>query len=917
MASHPRFDAAGLTASSRGPGVPAPPTALVWPETPGDDAPLVRTPVPESDTPDPPDLLGRPRSVIATPLQRRLIALMIGTALAGGIASWVARDIGAPPSPYNLSWLALVAVFVLADLRGVVLRFGADTPLLNLWALPLTVGLFTLAPSQVALSAVVGQVVVIGVRRERPSIVLGIRAVAAGTVALLAGIIFDAFPLDTMAAPGPRVWILTLIAVMIAEQVRARIEREILGLVSQTKIEPVSYHAVASIGATAAAATGLLVIVLLHVAPLGVLLLAAPLMLLVVASEAYAVEREQHQNLEFLYESTQILHRTPEIDIALTSLLEQARHTFRGRLGEVVLMPQDGEALALRAIVTRGGDVEPLQESVLDSMDLALLDALAVQGNVRRHRGGSERDLQEFMERRDYREIVASPLRGETRIIGYVLIADRIGEVASFTDTESRLFATLAGHVSVSLENNRLERTLDELTELKDELRHQAYHDTLTGLPNRALFSLRLDHEFEQMGTTTSMAVLYVDVDDFKVVNDTMGHEAGDELLVAISRRLKNLLRDGDFGARLGGDEFALILADTTPRGAELVADRVVEQICAPFVIAGQDVHVRASVGVALTPAASSAEVLRNADLAMYQAKHHLDSNVCVFDRSLLALLGNRLEMRAALRAAIREQDVRVVFQPLVDLVSGEIVGFEALARWTHPVHGAISPDRFIPVAVETGDIMQLGAAVLNDAVLQLAGWREEHDLDLYVSVNVSSRQFRHRQIISDVRWALEISGIPPEALVLELTERDLMEDSDANLAMLVELHELGVRLAIDDFGTGYSSLAYLQRYPFAIVKIAKNFVDTLDEAGGGVVSNAIIGLADSMGMVTIAEGIEHADQQAQLVEQGCQYGQGWWFSPPVSGMHVTAMLAQMVADSAQPDGDGDGDAQIISFRQA
>jgi diguanylate cyclase (GGDEF)-like protein/PAS domain S-box-containing protein len=446
-------------------------------------------------------------------------------------------------------------------------------------------------------------------------------------------------------------------------------------------------------------------------------------------------------------------------------------------------------------------------------------------------------------------------------------------------------------------------RDSTERKELDEELRRRAFHDGLTGLANRALFLDRVTHALSRGERHTHpVAVLFLDLDDFKMVNDGLGHAAGDELLVAVAERLGDAVRPGDTVARLGGDEFALLLEDAeSPEAADLVARRVAESLAAPFRLGADDVPVRASVGIALGYAGKhrAEDLLRDADLAMYMAKRNGKGR---FERFLPAMHEDavrRLEIAAELRGAIDNDELSVFYQPIVDARVNRVIGAEALVRWEHPRRGFLSPAEFIPVAEATGLIVPLGRWVLDEACRQLQEWRRD-DLvtgSFYVSVNLSARQLQEPTIVDDVAAALHRSGLPATALLLEVTETALVENLDAARTCLHALKDLGLRLAIDDFGTGYSSLSYVSSFPVDIIKIDKCFVDRItDGIEGAAMVRAVIEMTHSLGLTAVAEGIEQPAQIALLEGLGCHIGQGYLFAKPMPAATMSLSLDRAAA---------------------
>ena len=440
-------------------------------------------------------------------------------------------------------------------------------------------------------------------------------------------------------------------------------------------------------------------------------------------------------------------------------------------------------------------------------------------------------------------------------------------------------------------------RDVTEQHQLEEELKHRAFHDALTGLPNRLLFQdraarglVRTRHD----GTTAG--VLFVDLDDFKVVNDTMGHSVGDELLVAAGTRLSSVVRDSDMAARLGGDEFAVLVENVADSAAvDAFAERIVQAFGEPFVLADGSVLSTATVGVATTQdSADVDELLRHADLALYAAKAAGKRRWRRYLPILSAGMVRRREVQAALEDAVKNSEFSLVYQPIVDLTSGEVAGFESLVRWRHAEWGMMQPGQFIELAEETGHIVPLGSWVLGQAAADVAQWvrRIARQAPLYVSVNVSARQFRDPGFVDGVRRVLAESGLAPSALMLELTESALLRRDERIHADLGELKAIGVKLAIDDFGTGYSSLSYLRELPFDVLKIDKSFVDGIGTSEQGLaLVEGINRIAETLHLSVIAEGIEVELQRDLLVSMGCQFGQGYLLAMPVEASHAEALV--------------------------
>lgn len=446
-------------------------------------------------------------------------------------------------------------------------------------------------------------------------------------------------------------------------------------------------------------------------------------------------------------------------------------------------------------------------------------------------------------------------------------------------------------------------RDVTERKFLEEQLTHQALHDPLTKLANRALFRDRVEHAIDRGGRRRSpIAVLFLDLDNFKSVNDTLGHAAGDELLVSVTERLQACLRTTDTPARLGGDEFAVLVEDLeNTDGAVMIAERIRSVLEAPMSICGTEIFVSTSIGIATTVSFKETpeHLLRNADVAMYMSKSSGKNRHTVFKTEMHEALIKRVQLETDMRCGIDNEQFEVYYQPIVDLQSERIMGMEALVRWNHPTLGLISPLDFIPLAEETNLILPLGQWILEKACVQTREWQTQYEYGelLSITVNIAGRQFQGNSLLSTVESALAKSGLPPQCLILEITEGTMLKNTDATIRKLTELKGLGIKLAIDDFGTGYSSLSYLQRFPVDILKIDKSFVDKLTQGKeGAAVARAIISMSDTLQLKTIAEGIESNGQQAALQGLGCELGQGFHFAKPLRSADMGKFLGESSA---------------------
>lgn len=453
----------------------------------------------------------------------------------------------------------------------------------------------------------------------------------------------------------------------------------------------------------------------------------------------------------------------------------------------------------------------------------------------------------------------------------------------------------------------RMAGSQTDITRQKDaeqQLRHDMLHDSLTGLPNQTLFLDRLQALFNlyKRQTTLRFGLVYVDLDNFKLINDSLGHMQGDRLLVKVARRLKSCMRPSDSIARLGGDEFAMILTNTSEAiDAMRVAERITETLEKPFDLEGEEVFMSSSIGIALANEAylRPEDMLRDADTAMYRAKHNGKNGYAIFSQDMHQAAIKRLKIETELRRAISDHQLEPYFQPIVDMRSEQVAGFETLVRWIHPQRGLITPGDFIPVSEETGLIIPLGEQVLDMACRYRGAWASAlaHCPDIYISVNLSPRQLNHADLPARVLRVIEEHALDPANVRLEITETVLMQNADQALRILTQFRDMNLKIYLDDFGTGYSSLSYMHKFPIDVLKIDQSFVGRIDQEGDKArkIIEIILNLARTLGIDVVAEGIETDTQLAMLRDMGCPYGQGYYFAKPLKPNDAFSLLTGQV----------------------
>ena len=486
------------------------------------------------------------------------------------------------------------------------------------------------------------------------------------------------------------------------------------------------------------------------------------------------------------------------------------------------------------------------------------------------------------------RSVISAPIYQRGELVGALSLGTR-KPGRRYREMEREAVVAFAEHAGLALNDAKA----------AEETAHQAFHDPLTGLANRALFLDRLSQaRARALRSGGLVGVLFADLDGFKTINDSLGHAAGDQLLIIAAHRLVSVIGPTDTVARFGGDEFAILIEDASePIAAARLARRALEVLEKVIEVHGREVFITASIGV-VAGTEKPDELLRNADLAMYEAKGQGKGRYELFQSHMHEAMAQRLELELEMRGAAEREEFVLHYQPIVELESDRIVGVEALLRWMHPSRGLISPEGFIPIAEESGQIHALGLWVLREACQRVVDWEGEHEA-LQLTVNLSSAQLRQASIVREVREVLESTGMDPSRLTLEITETVLMDVSTSNLERLAALKKVGVGLAVDDFGTGYSSLQYLRRFPIDYLKMAKFFVDGVDSSDSqSRLARAIVNLAHSLEIEVIAEGIESGKQSAVLSELGCIWGQGFYYSPPLPATEIEAQLRSGVAAS-------------------
>ena len=813
----------------------------------------------------------------STPAGR--LAPVTAGVLLGCALTWLAVVPAGSATADALPWAlpGLVLLFVLAETAQVHVEIRRQTVSLSLSELPLVLGLFLLDPVPLLVARMVGGL--LATSRRRPAgYKTAFNAAMFGMEVTVASAVFAAVRGDAVA--GPQAWAaayaatvaLSLVSGVLmgvaVSRLQGRMPRSAVG----TWLWPLLLGAVL----TTSAALVALVVGRADLRAVALLLVLA--VILVGGYRVYGRLLHRHEVLQLLQSFTASLGAGGSAASLLSSSLGHTRALLAADVAQVVVVAPDGSVRALR----QRGDLE----QIATEQDRAGLVAEVLATGVPRRvvRGTSDRAERAWLQAQDLRDAVVVPITGPDGLCGTLLVGQRLGETSSFDQDDADLLEMVATHLEIALRS----------ADLVERLRHEATHDALTGLPNRTLFSERLTTAIDTRRPGSSFGVLLMDLDGFKDVNDTLGHECGDLVLVEVAGRLAAAVDEDVTVARLGGDEFCLLVPLGPDRpDVSAVVDRLHEHLRAPYPIGEVELEVRASVGAALCPehGDDGSVLLRHADVAMYAGKS-AQLPLQVYGPEIDRSNPRRLALVNDLRAAVEDGLLTCHYQPKVRVSDTSVTGVEALVRWHHPLLGNVPPDDFIPIAEHTGLIVPLTSLVLRTALQECAGWaRLGHELD--VAVNVSPRALLSPAFVDEVAQVLLETGVPARRLTLEVTESSVMTDPARAIAVLHALHGLGVHLSVDDFGTGYSSLAYLQRLPVHEVKIDKSFVrDLAVAAGDGAIVRAIVDLGHNLGLRVVAEGVEDARSLALLREIGCDTAQGYLVSRPLPADRLLTWLS-------------------------
>jgi diguanylate cyclase (GGDEF)-like protein len=793
-----------------------------------------------------------------------------------------AGDVPPVISSVHVPFWALLIAFAAAERFVVHVHFRRSAHSMSLGEIPLVFALVFAGGSAAILAGALGRLAVLALHRKLPLIRLAFNFGVFLLGNCVAVLVFHAVA-HGASAIGPVVWAAailgtvasSLIAVLLISAAVSLSEGQ-LGLLQVARSLRTDLTVV-----VANTSVGLCAATILYEDRKAAILMAIPVAGMFISFRAYVTERQRHERVEFLYQAARALSRSSEIGPALEGLLVQALDAFRAEVAEIIFFSPDGNEALRTTVRAKGAD------AVLEAAEplIATRFRSLIESHERGAFAASEiRDdrLVEYLRERELGDGMLAVLKGERSLIGSITIGNPSGIVDHFCTDDVKLLETLANNTSVALENDRLGQTVWRLRELQAELEHQASHDPLTDLANRSLFVERVGDALRT--ARGGVSVIFIDINDFKTVNDSLGHAAGDELLVAVAGRLHDCVRPSDVVARLGGDEFAILLdRPDSQREAIEITERINAHLTERFSIGGQNISVYASVGIATGHSGklSPEELIRNADLAMYRAKYESRDRYELFESGMELPVKNRHRLKVRLKDAIRDGSFVVHYQPIVELDTGRVTAREALLRWPGGPRGFSTPSSFMPLAEEMGVVVSIGRSVVRQACRDARTWRW-NDGAAAVQVNVSPVELQERQFVDGIADALDESGLEPGRLVLEITEGVMLRDPDRSIATLHDLRALGVQLALDDFGTGYSSLCHLRSLPIDWLKIGMPFMDSLEQGGSDrAFIRMVLDLAANLELGVVAEGIESAGQLAALRELGCGFGQGFFLGAP------------------------------------
>lgn len=831
-----------------------------------------------------------------------LLNITLGV-VAASIFMIAAQPLDAPTTRFDLPWWVLAMAFALAEVFVVHIRFLRDAHSFSMSEVPLVIGLFFWSPAELVVAQLVGAGIALVLHRRQPPLKVAFNLAQWTFTTSAAAIIFSS--IVRLGNPlGPAGWVAGFAATLLADFL-AGVTINLAISLSEGTMPRFPHMGVGTAAVFANTCLGIVAVTTLWWEPSSAWLLIALVTIVFLAYQAYASVTRKHESLRLLYESTRAAQGSLEVESMLLGVLSHAREMFRAEVAEIDLFASEEEGHALRTTMSTDGN-QVMQSVELDPRQGVWARVAAEGVAVKLARPIQNPRLSDHFGQRGIHDAIIAPIRGEVGVVGTILVGNRLGDFSTFDDDDLKVLETLANHTSVSLENGRL---VDTLRQKAIENEYLAMHDALTGLPNRVLFQQRVRSAISAARVEDALAaVMLMDLDRFKEVNDTLGHHNGDHLLKEVGNRLRDVVRSSDGVARLGGDEFAILLPEIrNADAASQVAYKILIALERPFQLEEITLEIGASIGIAVFPfdGVDAETLLQRADVAMYVAK---DSHTGyeIYSHEKDGYSADRLGLVAELRSAIDNDELILEYQPKVDLRRRRVTGYEALVRWDHPRRGFLPPDEFIPIAEQTGLIMSLTVLVLNKALRQCRRWAAAGSVRT-VSVNLSARILLNAHLPDEVQRLLGRWQVAPELLVLEITESSLMADPERSAEILRRLSDMGIGLSIDDYGTGYSSLSHLRKLPVTEIKIDKSFVFemTSDNSDAAIVRSTIE-LGHILGLSVVAEGVETRDVLQRLGTLGCDEAQGYFISKPIGEGAVPAWLDEYEAELSTPVPDRD-----------
>lgn len=823
--------------------------------------------------------------------RRAVWGLAIVLAVLGGILALELRGtpaIASRPAPFFL----LLALFLAVEALRIDMQMGSSGYSITMSEVGLVVGVLTGRPFDTVVAHVVSALIVYGVFRRLPLAKLVFNTAQVAFVSGIGVLVYRAF--DPGIEISPRAGFGALVVGLLV----GLLDLSLLSLVSRLAGQRADWHVFghelmyAVFSSVSSAAIGVQMVFLGRQSPWLVSLAAVPVGLLYAAFRSYAAQRRATEHSEFLHEASIALHDAPNLDDGLLALLEHTRVAVRAQFARIVLFTPDGA-------ITVSSHVDPALAEPMSAATAELATAAQLlmhelsRAQLLDHPDTAGRALLGALGVLDG---MACPVHRKGKAVGIAIVGNRLNRYAEFRGEDLRLVGLVANQIDLALEKGRLEQSVRQLVELESKLKHQANHDGLTGVANRRMFNERVETLFGR-SDMSGVALLLIDLDDFKAINDAHGHLVGDEVLSVVAQRLHAGVRSGDLVARIGGDEFALVLQGVdTPATALQRAASVVDAMRRPLKVHDRVLSVRTSIGVALAErdVSDPGELLRNADTALYRAKALGKDGFVLFESSMHSEAHERRQLAIELTDAVRRRLFDVLYHPVHDLVTGDVVAVEALVRWNHPDRGPLMPSAFLDLAGEIGVAADLGLQVIADSVAEIGrlARRLTPDRPIRLNLNLSAQQIADPGLIPELLRRLHGAGLDPTLIAVEADESSFLADPVCTVRLVREAKTHGIRIALDDFGVGYSALGHVHDLAFDELKIDGTLVRamTQDQRTAALVGS-IVHFSNALDVMAIAEGIETTEQLHELRRLGCRYGQGYLLTPPLTPDELVAVV--------------------------